>query len=76
MPQEVRLTPLDLVDDFVALLREAGTPARKHGHIVIVDDDPDTEQERRLELMFFLRTLALSHPDLAFEVVDNGTDVR
>lgn len=68
MPQEVRLTPLELVDDFIAVLRDAGTPARKRGRVVVVDDDAGAEPERRLELLFFLRTWALSHPDLAFEV--------
>ena len=68
MPQEVRLTPHELMDDFVAVLRAAGTPARKRGRVVVVDDDADAAPERRLELLFFLRTWALSHPDLAFEV--------
>jgi hypothetical protein len=66
VPQEVRLTPLELVDDFIAVLRAAGTPARKRGRVVVVEDD--AVPERRLELLFFLRTWALSHPDLAFEV--------
>ena len=70
VPQEVRLTPLELVDDFVALLQDAGTAARKRGHVVVIDDDEDAEPERHLELLFFLRTWALSHPELAFEVQD------
>jgi hypothetical protein len=70
VPQEVRLSPPDLIDDFVAVLREAGAAARKRGRVVVVDDDPD-EPERRLELVFFLRTWALSHPELAYEVCDS-----
>ncbi len=72
MPQEVRLTPPELVDDFVAVLRDAGTPARRRGGVVVVEDDLDAEPERHLELLFFLRTWALSHPDLAYEVLDSG----
>ena len=70
MPQEVRLTPPELVDDFVAVLRDAGKAARKRGRVVLVEDDLDAEPEERLELVFFLRTWALSHPELAFEVRD------
>jgi hypothetical protein len=76
MPQEVRLTPFELVDDFVASLRAAGTAARKVGRSVVVEDGADMEPEGRLELLFFLRTWALSHPELAFEVVENGADGR
>ena len=76
VPQEVRLTPLELVDDFVATLQAVGTSARKEGRSVVVEDGAGTERERRLELLFFLRTWALSHPELAFEVVENGADGR
>jgi hypothetical protein len=69
VPQEVRLTPPDLVDDVVAVLREAGAIAKKRGRVVVVDDDA-VEPERRLELVFFLRAWAAAHPDLAFEVVE------
>lgn len=72
MPQEVRLTPRELVDDFVADLRDAGTPARKRGRVVVVGDEADAEPERHLELVFFLRTWALSHPGLAYEVLDSS----
>ena len=72
VPQEVRLTPRELVDDFVADLREAGTPARKRGRVVVVGDEADAEPERHLELVFFLRTWALSHPGLAYEVLDSS----
>jgi hypothetical protein len=71
VPQEVRLTPLELVDDFVAVLRDAGTAARKRGRVVVIDDDEDAEPERQLELLFFQRTWALSHPGLAYEVMDS-----
>jgi hypothetical protein len=37
---------------------------------VLVEDEADAEPEQRLELVFFLRTWALSHPELAFEVRD------
>ena len=67
VPQELRLAPPELADDFVAVLRDAGTPARKRGRVVVVDDDADAEPERRLELLFFLRAWALSHPELAYE---------
>lgn len=70
MPQEVRLTPPELVDDFVAVLRDAGKGVRKRGRVVLVEDETDAEPEQRLELVFFLRTWALSHPELAFEVRD------
>ncbi len=72
VPREVRLTPPELVDDFVAVLRNAGMAARKRGRVVVVEDDADAEPERRLELLFFLRAWALSHPDLGFEVVETG----
>jgi hypothetical protein len=72
VPQEVRLFPPELVDDFVAVLREAGKAVRRHGRVVIVEDEADAEPEQRLELVFFLRTWALSHPELAFEVQDGG----
>jgi hypothetical protein len=72
VPQEVRVTPSQFVDDVVDLLRQAGTPARRRGRLVVVDDAADTAEERRLELIFFLRTWALSHPDLAFEVVEKS----
>jgi hypothetical protein len=68
--QEVRLTPYELVDDFVAVLRDAGTAARRRGRVVVIDDDEDAEPERHLELLFFLRTWALAHPELAYEVLD------
>ena len=71
MPQEVRLTPHELVDDFVAVLRDTGTAARRRGRVVVIDDDEDAEPERQLELLFFLRTWALSHPELAYEVLDS-----
>jgi len=66
------MTPLELVDDLVAVLRNVGTPARKCGRVVVVEDDVDEEPERRLELLLFLRTWALTHPDLAFEVLDRA----
>lgn len=68
MPQEVRLSPPELVDDLVAVLRDAGKAVRKRGRVVIVEDDAAAEPEQRLELVFFLRTWSLSHPELAFEV--------
>jgi hypothetical protein len=68
VPQEVRLTPPDFVDDVVSALRDAGTSARKRGRVVVVDDD--AELERRLELVFFLRAWAVAHPGLAVEVVE------
>ena len=71
MPQEVRLTPPELLDDVVAVLREAGATARKRGRFVVVENG-GSELEGRLELVFFLRTWALSHPELAFEVVDKA----
>jgi hypothetical protein len=71
VPQEVRLSPPELVDDFVASLRDAGTLARKRGRVVVVGDDADAEPEQHLELVFFLRTWALSHPELAYEVLDS-----
>ena len=37
---------------------------------MIVDDEAEPKPEQRLELVFFLRTWALSHPDLAFEIQD------
>jgi hypothetical protein len=70
VPQEVRLTPPELVDDFVAVLRDAGKAVRKRGRVVVVEDEADAEPEQRLELVFVLRTWALAHPDLAFEVLD------
>jgi hypothetical protein len=72
VPQEVRLTPPELVDDFVAVLRDAGKAVRKRGRVVVIDDEVDAEPELRLELVFFLRTWALSHPDLAFDVQDGA----
>ena len=71
MPQEVRLSPPELVDDFVAVLKDVGTAARRRGRVVVIDDEEDAEPERHLELVFFLRTWALSHPDLAYEVLDS-----
>jgi hypothetical protein len=68
VPQEIRLTPPELADELVAALRDAGMPARKRGRAVIIGDEPDAESERSLELLFFLRTWALAHPDLAFEI--------
>ena len=70
VPQEVRLSPPELVDDVVAVLRDAGKAVRKRGRLVIVEDDADAEPEQRLELVFFLRAWALAHPELAFEVRD------
>jgi hypothetical protein len=58
------------VDDFVAVLRDAGKEVRKRGRVVLVEDEVDAEPEQRLELVFFLRTWALSQPELAFEVQD------
>ena len=59
------------MDDFVAVLRDAGKAVRKRGGVVLVEDETDAEPEQRLELVFFLRTWALSHPELAFEVQDS-----
>ena len=66
----MRLTPPELVDDLVAVLRAAGMSARKRGRVVVVGDDADSEPERHFELVFFLRTWALAHPELAYEVLD------
>jgi hypothetical protein len=77
VPQEVRLSPPEFVDEFVACLRGIGTPARRRGGAVVVEEDvTEPEIERRLELVFFLRSWALSHPGLAFEVVDNSSRAR
>ena len=46
------------------------------GSVVVEDDVTEPEIERRLELLFFLRSWALSHPGLAFEVVDNSITPR
>ena len=70
MPQEVLLTPLELVDDLVAVLRDAGTAARRRGRVVVIDGDEDAEPESYLELLFFLRTWTLAHPELAYEVLE------
>jgi hypothetical protein len=64
------------VNDFVACLQGTGTPARKRGRFVVIDDDGEPPVERELELLFFLRSWALSHPGLAFELVDNSQDLR
>jgi len=54
-----------------------GKQARRMGGSVVVEDDvTEPEIERRLELLFFLRSWALSHPGLAFEVVDNSITPR
>ena len=77
MPQQVRLTPPEFVNDFIACLRGTGTPARKRGRFVVIEDDEgEPSAERELELLFFLRSWALSHPGLAFELVDNGAEKR
>jgi len=77
VPQEVRLSPPEFVDEFVACLRGIGKQARRMGGLVIVEDDvTEPEIERHLELLFFLRSWALSHPGLAFEVVDNSITPR
>lgn len=70
VPQEVLLTPLELVDDLVAVLRDAGTAARRRGRVVVIDGDEDAEPESYLELLFFLRSWALAHPELAYEVLE------
>jgi hypothetical protein len=54
------------------VLRDAGKAVRKRGRVVVIDDEVDAEPEQRLELVFFLRTWALSHPDLAFDVQDGA----
>ena len=77
MPQEVRLSPPEFVDEFVAFLRGIGKQARRMGGSVVVEDDvAEPEIERHLELLFFLRSWALSRPGLAFEVVDNSSRAR
>jgi len=77
VPQQVRLTPPELVNDFVACLQDTGTPARKKGRFVVIEDDEgEPPAERELELLFFLRSWALSHPGLAFELVENGAEKR
>jgi hypothetical protein len=53
------------------VLRDAGKAVRKCGRVVVVEDEADAEPEQRLELVFFLRTWALSHPGLAFEIQDD-----
>ena len=72
VPQEVRLTPPDRLDDVVAVLRAAGASAKKSGRIVLVDHD-DGEPAGRLELLFFLRAWAVSHPGGAVEVVESAS---
>ena len=76
VPHHVLLTDARLADELVASLREAGTPAHKRGHRVIVGDGAVSEPEGRLELLFFLRTWALTRPGVAFEVVDKGAETR
>jgi len=44
--------------------------------MVVVDDSAIVEPEGRLELLFFLRTWALSHPGFAYELVENGAEPR
>jgi hypothetical protein len=70
VPQTLRLSPPELADEVAASLTKAGTPARRKGHLVVVDDAADLEPEGRLELLFFLRSWALSHPEFRFELVD------
>jgi len=76
VPQHIRLTPPALADEFVSSLRAAGASARRRGRTVVVDDSAIAEPEGRLELVFFLRTWALSHPGFAFELVENGAKPR
>jgi hypothetical protein len=77
VPQQVRLTPPELANDFVACLQDTGTPARKRGRFVVIEDDEgEPSAERGLELLFFLRSWALSHPGLAFELVENCAEKR
>jgi hypothetical protein len=76
VPQHIRLTPPALADEFVSSLRAAGASARRRGRTVVVDDSAIVEPEGRLELVFFLRTWALSHPGFAFELVENGAKPR
>ena len=73
----VDLTPPELVDDVVAVLRGAGTTVRKRRRGIMVDHDAaDTEEERGLELVFFLRAWRLTHPELAFELVGSNGEKR
>jgi hypothetical protein len=77
VPQQVRLTPPEFVNDFVACLQDTGTPARRSGRFVVIEDDEgEPPAERELELLFFIRSWALSHPGLAFELVENGAKKR
>jgi hypothetical protein len=76
VPQHIRLTPPALADDFVSSLRAAGASAVRRGRTVVIDDLEGGEPEGRLELLFFLRTWALSHPGLAFELVENVGEPR
>jgi hypothetical protein len=77
VPQQVRLTPPEFVNDFVACLQGAGTQARRKGRFVVIEDDEGgPPAERELELLFFIRSWALSHPGLAFELVENGAKKR
>jgi hypothetical protein len=76
VPQHIRFTPPALADEFVGSLRAAGASARRRGRTVVVDDSAIAEPEGRLELVFFLRTWALSHPGFAFELVENGAKPR
>ena len=76
MPQHIRVTPPALADEVVSALRAAGATARRRGSVVVLDDSAIAELEGRLELHFFLRTWALSHPDFAYELVENGAERR
>jgi hypothetical protein len=77
VPQQVRLTPPEFVNDFVTCLQGAGAQARRKGRFVVVEDDEgEPPAERELELLFFIRSWALSHPGLAFELVENGAKKR
>ncbi|HEX3255751.1 MAG TPA: hypothetical protein VHQ96_08160 [Gaiellaceae bacterium] len=69
MPHEVRLSQCSLVDDLVAVLRDAGATVSKRGRVLVVDDG-DAAPERYLELVFFLRAWGVTHPGLTFEVVE------
>jgi hypothetical protein len=70
VPQALRLSPRELTDEIVASLTQVGTSVRRKGHLVVVEDSADSEPEGRLELLFFLRSWALSHPEFRFELLD------
>lgn len=70
MRHKVRISDPELVDDLVAALSKAELGATREGRQTVLVASPTNGDDTRVELAFFLRAWALSHPGVRIDVAE------